>query len=58
MALGWGLSVFFVKQREKTLPLLEGKIFPPAVHNKAIQKCRESLRVSAEDKGYLKTLKL
>lgn len=57
MALAWGLSVFFVKQREKTLPLLEAKVFPPAVHNKAIQKCRESFRVSAEDKAYLKTLK-
>ena len=58
MALGWGLSVFFVKQRGRTLPLLEGKVFPPAVHNKAIQKCRESLRVSAEDKAYLKGLKI
>ena len=58
MALGWGLSVFFVKQRERTLPLLEEKVFPPAVHNKAIQKCRESLRVSAEDKAYLNTLKI
>lgn len=57
MALGWGLSVFFVKQREKTLPLLEQAVFPPAVHNKAIQKCRESLRVTAEDKALLNTLK-
>ena len=57
MALGWGLSVFFVKQRERTLPLLEKKVFSPAAHNKAIQKCRESLRVSAEDKVYLNTLK-
>ena len=58
MALAWALSVFFVKQREKTLPLLEGRVFSPAVHNKAIQKCRESLRVCAEDKAYLKTLKV
>lgn len=46
MALAWGLSVFFVKQRAKTLPLLEQGVFPAAVHNKAIQKCRESYRVS------------
>lgn len=58
MALAWGLSVYFVKQREKVLPLFEGRVFSPAVHNKAIQKCRESLRVSAEDKEYLKTLKV
>ena len=57
MALAWGLSVFFVKQRAKTLPLLEQGVFPAAVHNKAIQKCRESYRVSAEDKAYLNTLK-
>ncbi len=58
MALAWGLSVFFVKQRAATLPLLEQRVFPAAVHNKAIQKCRESLRVSPEDKAYLNTLKL
>ena len=58
MALAWGLSVFFVKQREKTLPLLEQRVFSPAVHNKAIQKCRESFRVSEADKAYLQTLKI
>lgn len=57
MALAWGLSVFFVKQREKTLPLLAQAVFPIAVHNKAIQKCRESLRVTPEDKALLNTLK-
>lgn len=57
MALAWGLSVFFVKQREKTLPLLQAQVFPLWVHNKAIQKCRESFRVCAEDKSYLNTLK-
>lgn len=57
MALAWGLSVFFVKQREKTLPLLEKQVFPLWVHNKAIQKCRESFRVSDADKAYLNTLK-
>lgn len=57
MALAWGLSVFFIKQREKTLPLLQQQVFPLWVHNKAIQKCRESFRVSVEDKAYLNTLK-
>ena len=58
MALAWGLSVYFIKQRDKTLPLLEQRVFSPAVHNKTIQKCRESFRVSAEDKDYLKGLKI
>lgn len=57
MALAWGLSVFFVKQREKTLPLLTQHSFPTWVHNKAIRKCRESFRVSDADKAYLNTLK-
>ena len=52
-----GIERLFVKQRAKTLPLLEQGVFPAAVHNKAIQKCRESYRVSAEDKAYLNTLK-
>ena len=58
MALAWGLSVCFVYQREKTLALLEAQAFAPEVHNKAIQKCRESRRVSAEDKVYLGRLRV
>lgn len=58
MALAWGLSTFFVKQREKTLPLLMHHCFPAPVHNKAIQKCCESLRVSDADKADLRALKL
>lgn len=54
---GLGIERLFCQQRAKTLPLLEQGVFPAAVHNKAIQKCRESYRVSAEDKAYLNTLK-
>lgn len=58
MALAWALSVCFVKYRDKTLPIFQAKTLPDFVHNKGIQKCRESFRVSAEDKAYLNTLKI
>lgn len=57
MAVAWALSVAFVKFKSKTLPLLEGKVLSPWVHNKTIQKICESYRVDSETKVYLKTLK-
>lgn len=58
MAIAWALSVCFVKFREKTLPLFQSKTLSPWVQNKAIQKCRESRRVLAEDKSLLLQYKL
>ncbi|MDO4321974.1 MAG: DNA alkylation repair protein [Lachnospiraceae bacterium] len=58
MAQAWALSVCFVKYRDKTLRLLEERCMDAWVQNKAIQKCRESYRVSAEDKELLKLLKI
>lgn len=58
MAIAWALSVCFVKFREKTLPLFQAQTLSPWVQNKAIQKCRESRRVSAEDKSLLVQYKL
>ncbi len=57
MAQAWALSVCFVKYRDRTLHLFEKKSMDGWVQNKAIQKCRESYRVSQEDKELLKTLK-
>ena len=48
----------FVKFRIRTLELLESRTLDPWVQNKSIQKCRESRRVSAEDKQMLLTLKV
>lgn len=58
MAHAWLLSVCFVKFRDKTLKLFEQKCFSKFVQNKAIQKCRESFRVSSVDKELLKTCKI
>lgn len=57
MAQAWALSVCFVKYRDRTCAVLEQGQMNPWILNKAISKCRESYRVSPEDKAYLKTLK-
>lgn len=58
MAIAWTLATAYVNYREKILSLLENNILPIWVHNKTIQKCIESYRVTDEDKSYLKTLKI
>lgn len=58
MAIAWALSVCFVKFRDKTLSVFQSQALSPWVQNKAIQKCRESRRVSAEDKAMLLKYKL
>lgn len=58
MAIAWALSVCFVKFRNRTLALFQSKVLSPWVQNKAIQKCRESRRVTAEDKQLLLSYKL
>lgn len=58
MAIAWTLSVGLVKYYDKTLPLLQQQTFSKFVHNKAIQKARESYRVSPETKEFLNGLKV
>ena len=54
MAAAWALSVCFVKFRDLTLPCFrDGQIQNAQIHNRAIQKIRESYRVSADDKELL-----
>jgi 3-methyladenine DNA glycosylase AlkD len=57
MALAWTLSVGLVKFYGQIVPLIENKIFPPFVHNKAIQKAAESFRMTDDLKTYLKKLR-
>lgn len=58
MAAAWTVAEALVKQFDKTLPLIQNKTFPKFVHNKAIQKARESYRIAPETKEYLNTLKI
>ena len=57
MAVAWGLSVCYVHYPQKTLALLQSGRLDDFTHNKTIQKCRESLRVSKTDKAMLQTLR-
>lgn len=58
MALAWALSVGLVKYYDKTLRLLEQKKFSRFVHNKAIQKARESYRIDPATKELLNAMKI
>ena len=58
MAAAWLLAECLVKYYDKTLPLFTTQVFPKFVHNKAIQKARESFRIMPETKAYLNTLKV
>ncbi len=53
MALAWLLSVMLVKQYENTVSVFEKGMLSKWVHNKAIQKAKESYRISKEKKEYL-----
>ncbi len=58
MAIAWTLSVGLVKFYDKTLPYLAQKKYTKFVHNKAIQKARESFRITPEVKDSLNGLKI
>ena len=57
MAVAWALSLCFVKQRAKTLVLFQNNELDAFTYNKALQKCRESFRVSDADKALLQNMK-
>lgn len=57
MGAAWALSVVFVKYPEKLEALLDDCALSVDIHNKTIQKIRESNRVSKEDKERLKSKK-
>lgn len=58
MALAWFWSFALIKRYDEALPIIESKRLPAFVHNKAIQKARESYRISDGRKQYLNTLKI
>jgi len=58
MAIAWAISVGLIKFYDKTVLLLERKEFSKFVHNKAIQKARESYRITPEKKDFLNSLKI
>ena len=57
MAVAWLVCECFIKRRSETLLFLKNNRLNAFTQNKAISKCRDSYRVSKEDKELLLTLK-
>lgn len=58
MMLAWFYATALTKQWDAALPYLTERRLTPWVHNKTIQKARESFRITPEQKQYLITLKI
>ena len=57
MAVAWYFATALAKRWDETIPYLEERRLPAATHARAIQKARESYRITPEQKDYLRTLK-
>lgn len=57
MAISWFFATALAKQWDSTVVYLENDKLDVWVHNKTIQKARESFRITKEQKDYLKGLK-
>lgn len=58
MMIAWYFATALAKQYEAVLPHIEEKRLETWTHNKAIRKAVESYRITPEQKGYLKGLKI
>ena len=58
MMQAWYFATALAKQYEAAVKYLEQRKLGVWVHNKTIQKARESYRISGEQKEYLKSLKI
>ncbi len=58
MMAGWLLSECIILHRDETLKFLENNKLNKKIQNKGIQKCRESKRLSTEEKDYLQKYKV
>jgi len=58
MMTAWFFAEALVKQWDSAITYITEKRLDPWTHNKAIQKARESFRITAEQKEYLKGLKI
>jgi mutator protein MutT len=58
MMSAWYFATALAKQYDCAIRVLEERMLPKWIHNKTIQKAVESYQISAEQKTYLKTLKI
>lgn len=57
MMIAWFFATALAKQWDEAVKYIEDYRLDTWVHNKTIQKARESYRITPEQKAYLKTLK-
>lgn len=58
MMIAWYFATALAKQYENILPFFKQPVLDKWTHNKAIQKARESYRITAEQKVELNSLKI
>lgn len=58
MMVAWYFATALAYRYSEILPFIEGRLLDEWTHNKAIQKAIESYRITAEQKEYLKKLKI
>ena len=58
MMISWFFATALAKQYDSTIYIIENKILDDWIHNKTIQKCIESNRISLNKKEYLKSMKV
>ena len=58
MMLSWYFATALSKQWESVIPFIEEKRLKKWVHNKTIQKARESFRITKEQKEYLRKFRI
>ena len=58
MAVAWLMAEILVKEYELGVELLKRHITDTKTHNKAIQKATESLRLTKQQKDFLRSLKI
>ncbi len=57
LMIAWYFATALAKQYADAIKFLESKSLSKWVHNKTIQKARESLRITKQQKAHLQTLK-
>lgn len=58
MMIAWFFATALARQWNDTVKYFQSPVLDKWTHNKAIQKARESYRITPEQKEYLKTLKI
>lgn len=57
MAVAWAVSICYIKLPEATMPFLQNNQLDTFTYNKALQKITESLRIDAETKQMIRSMR-